>query len=389
MMVTQLLTLLYLLFVPWAVMRLAERWSWISKISPMTVLYFIGIVVCNCGLLSEGDTRLCATVSSLAVPLAIPLMLMTCSLKGWKVGQALKVFLTGLLSVMIVVVSGYFIFRGQGSLSDENYAQICAVSTGIYTGGIPNIGAIAQAVRMPNSLYILVTSSDLIITGLYLVFIIFFGKPLFRGLLGAPADLPSDSAVSSEELEQPAAEHPCRPFSRGMWKGSLLLIGATLLIAAVSYGVSLLPSGGKEPHMTLLILLLTTLAIGASFIKPVQRQRQAFDMGLYCVYVFCLAIATQVNISEMRLGENISVIYYIAYVIFGSLVLQFLFARLLKIDGDSVMVCSVALINSPPFVPMVAAMLKNRNIVVLGISIGLLGYMIGNYLGIAIFHLLR
>lgn len=389
MMVTQLLTLLYLLFVPWAVMRLAERWSWISKISPMTVLYFIGIVVCNCGLLSEGDTSLCATVSSLAVPLAIPLMLMTCSLKGWKVGQALKVFLTGLLSVMIVVVSGYFIFRGQGSLSDENYAQICAVSTGIYTGGIPNIGAIAQAVRMPNSLYILVTSSDLIITGLYLVFIIFFGKPLFRGLLGAPADLPSDSAVSSGELEQPAAEHPCRPFSRGMRKGSLLLIAATLLIAAVSYGVSLLPSGGKEPHMTLLILLLTTLAIGASFIKPVQRQTQAFDMGLYCVYVFCLAIATQVNLSEMRLGENISVIYYIAYVIFGSLVLQFLFARLLKIDGDSVMVCSVALINSPPFVPMVAAMLKNRNIVVLGISIGLLGYMIGNYLGIAIFHLLR
>lgn len=389
MMVTQLLTLLYLLFVPWAVMRLAERWSWISKISPMTVLYFIGIVVCNCGLLSEGDTSLCATVSSLAVPLAIPLMLMTCSLKGWKVGQALKVFLTGLLSVMIVVVSGYFIFRGQGSLTDENYAQICAVSTGIYTGGIPNIGAIAQAVRMPNSLYILVTSSDLIITGLYLVFIIFFGKPLFRGLLGAPADLPSDSAVSSEELEQPAAEHPRRPFSRGMRKGSLLLIAATLLIAAVSYGVSLLPSGGKEPHMTLLILLLTTLAIGASFIKPVQRQTQAFDMGLYCVYVFCLAIATQVNISEMRLGENISVIYYIAYVIFGSLVLQFLFARLLKIDGDSVMVCSVALINSPPFVPMVAAMLKNRNIVVLGISIGLLGYMIGNYLGIAIFHLLR
>ena len=68
--------------------------------------------------------------------------------------------------------------------------------------------------------------------------------------------------------------------------------------------------------------------------------------------------------------------------------MQILFARLLHIDGDSVMVCSVALINSPPFVPLAAALLGNRDIVILGISVGLLGYMLGNYLGIGIYHLL-
>ncbi|MBQ3949373.1 MAG: DUF819 family protein, partial [Bacteroidales bacterium] len=68
--------------------------------------------------------------------------------------------------------------------------------------------------------------------------------------------------------------------------------------------------------------------------------------------------------------------------------LQILFAKMLKIDGDSVMVCSVALINSPPFVPLAAALLNNKDIVILGITIGLLGYMLGNYLGIGLYHLL-
>lgn len=90
----------------------------------------------------------------------------------------------------------------------------------------------------------------------------------------------------------------------------------------------------------------------------------------------------------MDLLGSLNILAYITFVIFGSLILQILFARLFKIDGDSVLVCSVALINSPPFVPLVAALLNNKDIVILGISIGLLGYMLGNYLGIGLYHLL-
>lgn len=179
-----------------------------------------------------------------------------------------------------------------------------------------------------------------------------------------------------------------RPFDKEHWKGSLLVIGVAVLIAGIAYGVSLLPSGDGSPHMTLLVLLLTTLAIAVSFVRPVQRQQQSFDMGLYCVYVFCLSIATMVNVSDLNLTQNIGVLYYLAFVIIGSLVLQVIFARLLRLDGDSVLVTSVALINSPPFVPMAAALLNNKDVVILGISVGLLGYMLGNYLGIGIYNLL-
>jgi uncharacterized membrane protein len=159
-----------------------------------------------------------------------------------------------------------------------------------------------------------------------------------------------------------------------------------VVIAGVSYAVSLaMPLGNS---IAVLILVLTTLSLGVSFIKPIRQIEHSFDLGLYCVYVFCFAIANMVNVSELNLIDNLFILYYIAFAVFGSMVLQVLFARLFKIDGDTVLVSSIALINSPPFVPMVAATLNNKDVVLTGISIGLLGYAVGNYLGIGIYELL-
>ncbi|MBQ6238594.1 MAG: DUF819 family protein [Bacteroidales bacterium] len=387
-----IITIIYLLGVPLLVMQLAKRWTWIEKVSPMTVLYIIGLAVANLipadnSILNiDSDTN--TLFSNITVPLAIPLMLMGCNTGGWKVGKAFKVFLSGLLSVLIVTVAGYFIFRS-GYDDNRGFAQVCAVATGIYTGGIPNMGAIKQAVGMPSQTYLYITSYDLIVTGLYLIFVIFFGKTVFRKLL--PAERKTESEEYKAENGERKAESDngrINPFDREHLKSSLLAIAITLGIAAISYAVSLIASHDGSPNMTVLILLLTTLAIGASFLPPMRRQQHSFDLGLYCVYVFCLAIATACDIRQMDIAGSLPILYYLGFIVLGSLVLQILFAKMLKIDGDSVMVCSVALINSPPFVPLAAALLNNKDIVILGITIGLLGYMLGNYLGIGIFHLL-
>jgi len=385
-----ILTILYLLGVPMLVMWLAKRWAWIDRVSPMTVLYLIGLAVANLVPANNGifnvDADTNTLFSNVAVPLAIPLMLMGCNTKGWQVGKAFKVFITGLVSVLVVTVVGFFLFQPSVHTSESyrGFAQVCAVATGIYTGGIPNMGAIKQAVGMPNQTYLYITGYDLIVTGIYLVFIVLFGKTVFRRLLPGRGVGSDERTVEVEEQGSVGG----KPFDSKHYKSSLLAIVLTLVIAAVSYAVSLFVSGNGNPDMTVLILLLTTLAIAASFLPPMKRQQHSFDMGLYCVYVFCLAIATACNVREMDIAGSLPILYYLGFIIFGSLVLQFLFARMLKIDGDSVMVCSVALINSPPFVPLAAALLGNKNIVILGITVGLLGYMLGNYLGIGLYHLL-
>lgn len=368
-------------------MRLAERWRWIDRVSPMTVLYVIGLAAAN--LLPTGtlDANINSLMGNLAIPLAIPLMLMGCDTRQMRVGKALKVFVSGLLSVLVATMAGFFLFKPDTATPEawREFAQVSAVATGIYTGGIPNMGAIKQAVEMPDQTYLYITSYDLIVTGLYLVFIILFGRQFFRKVLPNRKATASSTTTGADPTAQAAR---VRPFDREHRKHSLLAIAITLGIAALSYGAALATSHDDSPNMTVLILLLTTLAIGASFLPPMREQQQSFDLGLYCVYVFCLSIATACDVRQMDLAGSLPILYYLGFIILVSLILQIIMARLLHIDGDAVMVCSVALINSPPFVPLAAALLKNKDVIVLGITIGLLGYMLGNYLGIGIFHLL-
>jgi uncharacterized membrane protein len=78
------------------------------------------------------------------------------------------------------------------------------------------------------------------------------------------------------------------------------------------------------------------------------------------------------------------VIGYVSVAIFGSLIVHLLLCAIFRIDTDTMIITSVAGICSPPFVPMVAAALKNRDMIVPGIITGIIGWVIGTYLGIGV-----
>ena len=375
MSVAAFIMVLYLLAVPLAVVRLERRWTWISRVSPMTVLYIIGLLVGNLIPIPESAVRVNTLVGNLAVPLAIPLMLMGCSLAQWSAKKALKTFLTGLFAVLAVSVAGFFLFRNAFGDS-EQFAQVCAVATGMYTGGMPNVGAIKQGVGMSNELCLYLTSYDLIATGTYLLFVIFFGKRVFRFLLPAPDSTSVGEGVCDNSETQE------KPIEKVTFRSAILVLSISAAIAAVGYILSLLASGDGSPNMTVLILSISTLAIAASFLPPFRSMKkteaqtektealraQSFNFGLYFVYVFCLSIATSCNVRQMDLLGSLSILAYVFFIIFGSLVVQVLLARLFRLDSDTVLTASVALINSPPFVPMAAALLNNKEVVVTGIA---------------------
>ena len=154
------LYLLYLFATPALVMLLARKWTWIDKVSPMAWIQQPGLLAAN------------NLIGNICIPLSIPLMLLACNLSGWSTGKALKAGLCGFTAVVIVTVAGFFLFRGNSD--PRQFAQVCAVAIGIYTGGIPNMGAIARGVGMDPDTYLYITSYDLIVTGLYLVFVICF-----------------------------------------------------------------------------------------------------------------------------------------------------------------------------------------------------------------------
>ena len=379
------LTILYVFGIPLAVMLMAKRWPIIQKISPMVILYIIGLAAGNTFFSNATIINICTNISNVVVLMAIPLMLLGCDFRMWSTKAVVKTFLLGLFSVLCVTIAGFFIFHQMADaaqISNADYARVSAVMTGIYTGGIPNLAPISKAVNLPNNLFLMVSGYDLIVTGLYLILIVFFGEQIIHKVFKVDhiksEETDTDSAKEGSTIKQ-------KNFKSILFNRSISIVVA-FVVVAVSYALSLIIP--LENSTAVIIILLTTLSILLSFAKPVKRLEGTFNLGLYFVYVFCLAVATMVNIHDMEFSRHLFILYYIAFAVFGSLALQIILAKIFKIEGDLVLVSSIALINSPPFVPMVAAVLNNKDIILPGIAIGLLGYALGNYLGIGIFMLL-
>jgi len=83
------------------------------------------------------------------------------------------------------------------------------------------------------------------------------------------------------------------------------------------------------------------------------------------------------------------ILLYVAVLLILVSGIHLLFSALFHIDVDTHIITSTAFIFSPPFVPVVAAALRNKEIIVSGILTGVTGWVIGNYLGVALAYALK
>ena len=370
--------------IPAGVLWLCRKVSFLGKIGPVLILYLIGLLIGNLGLMPDQLPAVQELMSNAMVPLAIPLMLFGCTFRKEGTRSQILALITGMISVIMAVIIGYLIF---GKDIDQG-AKVGGMLTGVYTGGTINLAALKTMLSVKDETYIMINSYDILISFLYLTFLLTIGIRLFRKIL--PHDKSVISKNDMDEIRKEIARNEENPykglFTRDGIRHAGTCIGLTLLICAVSAGVALaLPSG---MFMTVFILMLTTLGIGASFIRKIHDTPYSYDIGMYCIYIFCIAVASMADLGKLDFAGGINLFGYLLIAVFGSLLLQVIFARMFRIEADMMVIASVTYINSPPFVPMMAAAMKNKNVLVPGLSIGILGYAVGNYLGFLISQLL-
>ena len=102
---------------------------------------------------------------------------------------------------------------------------------------------------------------------------------------------------------------------------------------------------------------------------------------MYFILVFSIVIASMFDIHTLFSRESLNLLGMISFILVFSIALHLVFARIFKMKR-SFAVSHIALLFSPPFVPPVAAAMNNRNVLVNGIIIGLIGYAVGTYLGV-------
>lgn len=366
---------------PAGVLWVCKKVPFLGKIGPVLLLYILGVIIGNTGIHPEGMGTIQEILSSAMVPLAIPMMLFGCTFRFKETKEQLKALLTGMVAVVIAVIAGYLIF----GKNIEEGAKVGGLLTGVYTGGTINLAALKTMLGVKNETYILINSYDMLVSFLYLTFLLTVGIRLFRKFL--PFKPSALTTTEVKDLEMESDGNYKKMFTKDGVKEAGKTLGITILICALSGGIALLfPQGA---FMVVFILMLTTLGIGCSFIRPIHNLKHSYDLGMYFIYIFCIVVASMADLTSLDLVGGLHLMGYLLFAVFGSLTIQAILARIFKIDADTMVIASVTFINSPPFVPMMVAAMKNKSVLVTGLTLGIIGYAVGNYLGYLMSELLK
>lgn len=371
---------------PAGVIWLCRRFPLLDNIGPIMILYALGMILGNLPLDIPEMAVAQEIATSATIPLAIPMMLFSCRFTRSDARTQLKVVISGFLSVAIAVVVGYLLWGKHIPEGDK----IGGIMSGMYTGGMLNAAAIQAIFRVQEQNYVIMCSYDIVISFLYLVFLVAIGYKIFRRLYGEKGNT-TLSASEQAELDRQIAEAKRNPYSGLGSKSGLKelakIVGYSVLVAAIAGGIAL--PFGDDWFMVIFILVLSTLGVVCSFIKPIRRLERSFDIGMYLIYIFSIAMASMADFSELRIADGVNQILFLTITVFGSLLLHAIFCRVMRVDADSMTVSSVSFINSPPFVPMMVAVLKNKKTLIVGLGAGIVGYALGNHFGVLMATLLE
>ncbi len=375
---------LFFLLSPLLILRLCHRYSLLSKIGSVVIAYVIGFVIGNLGLLPmiDGHAKVQELLTTLTIPIAIPLLLFSMDIKKWTqiAGKTMLSLAFALVAVIIAVVAGFFIFRNQGI---QNLWDVSGMMVGLYTGSTPNLAAIQTALGADEATYMIIVTYDLVIGAFHLLFVMTIAQRLL--LMFLPAYSYIDPA--SGNLGKADGEDPYWGLLKKKTVVPLMKsFGIAVLIFGIGGAASLLVPASAQ--MAVVILIITTLGIAASLIPAVKKLDKSFELGMYLILIFCMVIASRADLGNIDFVA-MKIAAYVAFVVFGSMIIQAVLSWIFKIDADTYIITSTAMITNPAVVLAVAGSLRNREIVFSGLSASIIGLAVGNYLGIFMAWLLE
>jgi len=418
-----ILILFYFTF-PLIIIYLCKKWPFLKKLGSIVLAYAFGLLIGSTGIFPTGSSgyhlalqgraaiprpeletlisqgkaiekdyyvnqiaQVQDMIPSIVIPLAFPLLFFSLNIKKW-LRYAKRGFISvclALLSGLIMVPAGFFVFKN----SIPESWKLAGMFVGIYAGGTPNFVALKLALNVDPNLFVIVSTYDMIVGAVLILFFITIAPKLFRMILPpfqAISDTNANLDTSFAEIETDYEDYSGM-FKKGRILPLLVALGLSVVIFTASFGISLLLP--RIPQMVVVILSITTFAILASLIKSVNRIEKTFQLGMYLIVVFSLAVASMANLKTMFGLGMLNLILFVTWCYFGSLLLHLLLSLIFRIDADNFVITSGAFIFSTPFVPMIAGALKNKDIILTGITGGIIGYIVGNYVGIALAYFLK
>jgi uncharacterized membrane protein len=383
---------LFYLIVPILLIFIAQRISILDKVGVVVLAFLVGILFAMTLDIStffpvETVTSIQKNISEISIAIALPLLLFSINVKGAlnMAGDTLKGMGLALLSVMIISVVGALIFSDQV----HKVWQVAGMSVGAYTGGGPNMGAIKAAIDGDDSIFLTMVTYDLIFSAMYLIFVMTVAQKIFGFVLRPYQSKNIDVEVDyggMEHLADESANAYKRLIHPSLMTQTLFSLLCSGVVVVLSVGIAGIMPESFSSVMT--IILITTLGLIASHIRAIRKLANSFQLGMYFILVFCFTTGTMID-TNIFTNIDVGLVSYISFILVGSLLLQAALCKIFDIDTDTFLITSSAAIMSVPFIPVIAGALKNREILLPGFAVAIIGYAVGNYLGIFVANITR
>ncbi len=352
-----------------------EKWTgWkIFDYLPPVIWIFVFPIVLSSIRVIPTEAPIYKSFKAFAVPMFIIIMLLDVDIRStMKVAlRSVGVLVLGAIGVVIGGMAAFFLLKDR--LEPEAWRGFGALA-GSWIGGTGNLAAVAEAVDTPPSMMGIVVIADTFIFILYFP-VLFTCKRFAKQFARFSRVSDEESRRLNEEIEKLEEKSNDMHF-----KDALTLFGIGFLLIWIIGHISVyLPvKEGVFSAKTWQILLLTTTALGLSA-TPLRKIPGTKPMSMALVYIYLSMIGAQADIRQIgaapyfMLAGLISIILHLIFCVIA--------ARIFKVDVHLTAVASVAAIGGAASAPVVAAYHK-KELVPVSILLALIGYALGNYLGL-------
>lgn len=357
----------------------SEHKKWFGKLSgilvtmiSMSLLAMAGVVPVASNPNIKVDVY--ELVFSYFIPISIPMLLFSSNIVKIvkESGKLLVAYILGAIGIVL----GCFLAFNIIDLGPDS-GKTAGVIAATLVGGSVNFIAAAEALNFStNPLFTATIAVDNFVSNLYTLFLFLTPSLLFLARFFVKPK--AENRV--EESSAKKAEYPI----------TMERIAVSVFIAAFIAGAGSFVSPYLQSllntDINLSILIITVFAVLAAnlfpkFLQPLENT--AFSVGLWMMYVFLAVIGAATNIQQIFSIGPAVLAFYLTIMIFHFLFLLAL-AKLFKLDVYEVVISSAANIMGPSVAAPMAASMGQKKLVTPGILVGILGYVIGTFIGVSI-----
>lgn len=366
---------------------LEQKYAWASKVSGAIVALIIAMTLGNLGIVPTSSVLYDDVIWNLAVPMSLPMLLIQCDLKRvWReTGRMLSIFLIGAVGTMVGGLVTYVLMKGiYGEPSDV--AKAVTALTGTYIGGGVNFMSLATQYKASDDMTAALFVADSLLMALSMIVLLMCAKSTwFRRRFSHPLI----DEVESRDDETGGS-------SAGFWKRrdisikdiaanfgySVLVVWMSNVTAEVFAGLGdgVIAFIGSQEY-----LWITTYSVffATVFGKRIGSIHGSQELGMYMIYLFLFVVGVPANVATV-IKQGPLLMVMAALVVIFNMLFSFGAAYVMKYDLEEAIIASNANIGATSTAVGMAISQGWTALLGPGMLAGILGYVLGNYGGMAV-----